>query len=69
MPREIQDEPSEIAAEEGAVIVDGPDGVAVTLTAEAAAETGNRLQDSAAEARGQRDMKALRDEPAPDRPA
>ena len=61
MPREIHHDASETAAEEGSVIVDGPDGVAVTFTPEAAEETGNRLQDSAAEATGQRRIKALRE--------
>ena len=48
------DEPSTVAAEEGAVVVDGPDGVAVTLTPEAAAETSDRLLDAATMAAGQR---------------
>jgi len=51
------DQPSEVAAEEGQVVVDGPDGVAVSLTPEAAAETSDRLLDRAAEAAGQRFMK------------
>ena len=38
------------------MIVDGPGGVAVTLTPEAARETGSRLQESAAEAQRQRSM-------------
>ena len=36
-------EPSEVVAEQGLVIVEGPDGVAVTLTADAAEETGRRM--------------------------
>ena len=48
------DEASEVAADKGEVIVDGPDGVAVSLTPEAAIETGERLQDGAVEAAGQR---------------
>lgn len=51
---EIYDEPSAVGAEAGAVTVDGPDGVAVALTPEAAAETSQRLLDGAAEAAGQR---------------
>lgn len=47
-------EPSTVGAETGAVTVDGPDGVAVTLTPEAALETSQRLLDEAAEAAGQR---------------
>src|SRR5205085_1107354 len=39
----LHDEPSKVDAEEGEVIVDGPDGVAVSLTPEAAIETSHRL--------------------------
>ena len=46
-------EPSEVAAEQGKVIVEGPDGVAVTLTPDAAEETGRRMIDAASEARTQ----------------
>jgi hypothetical protein len=47
------DEPSEVAAEAGEVIVDGPDGVAVSLTPEAAVETSERLLEGGLAARGQ----------------
>jgi hypothetical protein len=47
-------EPSEVTAEEGEVVVDGPDGVAVSLTPEAAIETSDRLLDAALMAQGQR---------------
>lgn len=47
------DTPSEVSAEEGEVIVDGPDGVAVSLTPEAADETSQRLLMGAAKAKGQ----------------
>jgi len=47
------DEPSVIGAEQGEVIVDGPDGVAVSLTPDAAIETSERLLDGALTARGQ----------------
>jgi hypothetical protein len=47
------DEPSTVGAEEGEVIVDGPDGVAVSLTPDAAIETSDRLLDGALTARGQ----------------
>ena len=46
-------EPSVVAAEEGQVIVEGPDGVAVTLTPDAAEETGRRMINAASEARRQ----------------
>ena len=45
--------PSEVRAEDGEVLVNGPDGVDVSLTPEAAAETSHRLLFGAAEARGQ----------------
>lgn len=45
--------PSQVTAEEGEVHVDGPDGVAVSLTPEAAAETGRRLLQAAGDARRQ----------------
>ena len=51
---ELYDDPSNVAAEQGEVSVDGPDGVAVSLTPEAAVETGGRLIDAGAEAAGQR---------------
>ena len=40
-------EPSEVAAESGEVIVEGPDGVAVTLTPDAAEETARRMMAAA----------------------
>lgn len=36
-------EPGIASAEEGVVILDGPDGVAVTMTADAAQKTGSSL--------------------------
>ena len=47
-------EPSEVIVEEGEVIVEGPDGVAVTLSPDAAEETARRLVEAAAEARRQK---------------
>ncbi len=44
---------SQVTAEEGEVHVDGPDGVAVSLTPDAAEETGRRLLAAAEEARRQ----------------
>jgi hypothetical protein len=40
-------------AEQGLVVLDGPDGVAITMTADAAEETGRALLAAAAEARNQ----------------
>ncbi len=42
-------------AEDGVVILDGPDGVAVTMTPEAAVQTAESLQAAARQARKQRD--------------
>lgn len=50
-PISAHDQPSQVAVEDGTIIVEGPDGVAVTLTPEAAAETGRRLSAAADEAR------------------
>jgi hypothetical protein len=44
----------EIDAEQGEVIVDGPDGIAFSLTPEAAEELSERLKQAAAKARSQR---------------
>ena len=49
---QAQTEPGIAAAEEGLVILDGPNGVAVTMTPEAAVGTGRSLI-SAAEAANQ----------------
>ena len=49
----IYDEPSEVLARDGRVVVKGPDAVDVDLTAEAAEETSNRLLEASMKARGQ----------------
>ena len=53
MPK-VHDEPSSVEAVDGEVEVNGPDGVAVSLTPDAAAETSDRLLAAAAQAEGQR---------------
>ncbi len=53
MDKQLHDEPSIVTAENGEVIVDGPDGVAISMTPEAAAETSDRLLHGAAQAQGQ----------------
>jgi hypothetical protein len=50
---ELFDEATKVTAKGGEVILDGPDGVDVKLTPEAARETSNRLWDAAAKAKGQ----------------
>lgn len=49
----IYEDASKVTAEDGSVLLDGPDGVAVAVTPEAALETADRLTDKAAEANGQ----------------
>lgn len=51
---EIHDEPSDVDAEAGAVVVRGPDAVEVRMTPNAAEETSERLLEGAMKARGQR---------------
>lgn len=50
----VQDEPSQVDAEDGAVLVKGPDQVNVRFTPRAAEETSERLLEGAMKARGQR---------------
>ncbi|MDO9367365.1 MAG: hypothetical protein Q7T68_02250 [Sphingopyxis sp.] len=47
-------EPGIASAEDGLVFLDGPDGVAMTMTADAAARTGQSLIDAAAVAERQK---------------
>ncbi len=49
----IHDNPSKTDAENGIVFVDGPDGVAIALTPEAAIETSDRLVLAAEQAKAQ----------------
>jgi len=48
-----QTQPGIAVAEEGLVILDGPAGIAVTMTPDAATRTGQSLLDAAASARRQ----------------
>lgn len=57
------DEPSDVTADKGEVIVDGPDGVAVSLTPDAALETSERLLMSGLAARGQQIAEERRRKP------
>ena len=55
MPDDVTyDEASEVDAENGIVIVKGPDAVDVRMTPDAAEETSERLNTGAMKARGQR---------------
>ena len=53
MPTEIYDQATKVDAKEGIVILDGPDGVDVSMTPTAAEETAERLLEGAAKANGQ----------------
>jgi len=57
--------PSEVEAVDGEVLMDGPDGVAVSLSPEAAAETSARLLQGASQAASQRDAQVQ----APEEPS
>jgi hypothetical protein len=54
MPGKVYSEPSSVEAVEGAVAVDGPDGVSISMTPQAALTTSDRLLDGAMVAQGQR---------------
>jgi hypothetical protein len=50
MPPKVHDQPSKVFGEFGEVIVEGPGGVAVSLTPKAAREMSDRLRQCADEA-------------------
>lgn len=54
----VYDEASEVSNHDGVVMVDGPDGVAVALTPEAAVKIGADLIAHAAAAKGEVAIKA-----------
>lgn len=54
MDEKVYDEPTKVDAEDGKVVLDGPDGVDVMMTPDAALETSDRLLFGAAQAMGQR---------------
>ena len=59
----LYDEATEVTAEEGEVFLDGPDGVDVRVTPEAAEQTADNLLEGAVKARGQRRLKGLSHNP------
>lgn len=54
MDEKVYDQPSDVDAQDGEVVVKGPDAVDVRLTPPAAEETSERLLNAAMKARGQR---------------
>ena len=48
---EPREDPSQATAEEGVVLLDGPNGIAVTMTADAAEKTADSLHQAAKLAR------------------
>jgi hypothetical protein len=54
MDDRIHDEPSQISAEAGQVLIDGPGGIAITVTPDAATKMSDRLQRATIEAKLQR---------------
>lgn len=52
-PEKIYGDPGAASAESGQVLLDGPDGIAVALSPDAAEETARRLLAAAEAARGQ----------------
>ena len=65
----VYDTPSDVDAAEGEVMMDGPNGVCVSLTPDAAVETSDRLLEGGMKAQGQRvaarNAKARRSPPEP----
>lgn len=57
-PAEPEQEPGVATAEQGVVLLDGPDGVAIAMTVAAAEETGRRLIAAAQEAASQSSVQA-----------
>jgi hypothetical protein len=54
MKDKLYDEATEVSATDGEVLLDGPDGVDVKVTPEAAEQTADNLIKGAVKARGQR---------------
>jgi hypothetical protein len=54
MDEEVYDEPTDVDAVDGNVVLKGPDAVDVRMTPNAAEETSERLLEGAMKARGQR---------------
>ena len=64
--RTVYEQPSDVNAVDGAVDVEGPDAVDVTLSVEAAEETSERLLAESFKARGQRRLERYPHQPDKD---
>ena len=62
MDDKVYDEATKVNAEDGKVVLDGPDGVAVLMTPDAALETSDRLLAGASQAMGQQVQEERRHE-------
>jgi hypothetical protein len=60
MDRKAHNQPADVEAVEGDVLVDGPGGLSYAFTPEAAEETSDRLLFGAGKAKGQQIQKELR---------
>jgi hypothetical protein len=54
MGQKLYDEPTKVTAENGEVRLDGPNGIDVSMTPEAALETSDRLLSAGLAAQGQK---------------
>lgn len=68
-PRRPADQPGQATAHDGVVLLDGPMGVAITLTPKAARQTGANLQSAADLAEGAVAPDASTDRPVAPPPA
>ena len=59
----LYDDPTDVSAKDGEVILQGPDDVDVKVTPEAAEESADNLIEGAVRARGQRRLKDLPHKP------
>lgn len=59
-PLSAEAQASQVVADAGNIIIDGPDGVAVTMSPDAAEETARRLIAAAGEARRQAEQSSRR---------
>jgi osmotically-inducible protein OsmY len=63
MKEKLNDKATEVSATNGEVLLDGPDGVDVKVTPEAAEQTADNLIEGAVKARGQRRLRNLPHKP------